>query len=129
MGMFDYVKVDVALPDGWVPPSGDLMQTKDFDSTMTTVWIKADGTIWFDEAAHWYERDDVEAEWKQMDFHGWFEFYGNEDPANHKGGSSFRDGKRFDLNGNPLPPLIWHEYRAKFTDGVLVEIRQVERNL
>lgn len=103
MGMFDYVRVEVPLPDGWEGPM--LLQTKDFDCMMETFEIRQDGTLWV-------ERGTVsKRQWQQVEFHGWIHFYGYErirpaanppyfDPSEHR----------------------WHEYKAKFTDGVLVEI-------
>jgi len=41
MGMFDYVRSEIPLPNGF---TGDL-QTKDFDCIMTTILIRADGRL------------------------------------------------------------------------------------
>lgn len=118
MGMFDYVKVNQSLPDGW---SSDELQSKDFDCTMTTVEITPEGRLMVED----FEYEEVpKAErphpngkgllalmgsvrkinrrWRDLNFHGRFRFYG--------GGGGEDD---------------WHEYEAKFTDGSLVEITSV----
>lgn len=128
MGMFDYVKVDVPLPDGWEP--GEL-QSKDFDCEMTTLHLREDGTLWVErfetEVVPEEERPypgakgikglvgmmrRVNRRWEPIAHHGWFNFYGHE---------------RIKARANP--PYFepdehkWHEYDAKFTDGKLVEIK------
>jgi hypothetical protein len=123
MGMFDYVRCDVPLPDGF---SGEL-QTKDFDCPYMDVYtISADGRL----MERYVEREEPvpESEWKYVgsthplekirhehsktkiiygerdtNYHGWLNFYG---------GSADE----------------WHEYNAKFTDGQLVEIKIVPSN-
>ena len=120
MGMFDYVNCRVPLPDGWVPLENGL-QSKDLDCGMDVVTISADGRLmqryvseWLPVPEHdwkytgstdvlqqiWHEqskRRPVYAE-RDLNFHGWFNFYGSDSDKN------------------------WHEYRAKFTDGRLVAI-------
>ena len=114
MGMFDYVRSEVPLPDGF---SGEL-QSKDFDCRMTTVLIRADGRLLIEDS-EWEEvpRPErlysdaepgslesivglyrtVNRRWRDLEYHGIFNFYG---------------GGRDD----------WRQYDAKFTDGNLVEI-------
>lgn len=120
MGMFDYVRCESPLPDGF---TGEL-QTKDFDCEMSTVLIRADGTMAIErfecETVPKAERsfpdapdDDfcaivgsqrrINMRWEELPFHGIMNFYGNEG----------RYGE---------PGYKWHEYDAKFTDGRLVEI-------
>lgn len=123
MGIFDYVRCEVPLPDGF---SGEL-QTKDFeDPYLETYTIKKDGRL----TKRYVERREPvpESEWKyvgatdaleqlwheqsktkpifaesDINFHGMLNFYGT-------------SGKREDGS------YEWHEYNAKFTDGKLVEI-------
>jgi len=64
MGMFDYVKVDVLLPDGY---TGNDFQTKDFDCYLERYEIRPDGTLW--------KRDGQYADPEQVRFHGVFNFY------------------------------------------------------
>lgn len=85
MGMFDYVRCEVPLPDGY---EGEL-QTKDFDCQMQQCVITMIGRLTVDGV--------------DREFHGIFNFYD------------------LDRNGK------WHEYNAKFTDGQLVEIKQVQQ--
>jgi hypothetical protein len=113
MGMFDYVRCEVLLPDAF---EGGC-QTKDFDCEMCRIEIRADGSLWIErfdrEVVPKAERPHPDAEgmlglmgmlrrvnvrWELIDFHGVMNFYGDD-----KAGG-------------------WHEYNAKFTDGRLVSI-------
>lgn len=127
MGMFDYIRCELPLPDGWEAPE---LQSKDFDCEMVTHVISKDGKMMLDrghnEEAPLLERSMWKAEWgtsekaqedhalealcgcirrvpKYVDanFHGHVNFYGHDREKN------------------------WHEYNAKFTDGKLVEIATV----
>jgi hypothetical protein len=149
MGMFDWVKVDVPLPDGWRAPNDETFQTKDFESTMTTIWITPEGRLMvedsdieivpeaerpgYDPATGGFTGSlggligsirHINHKWRDLNYHGWFGFYGSESPDNGHTGGFFTNGKRYsDVNMTvELPSLIWHEYRVKFTDGQLVEI-------
>lgn len=137
MGMFDYIRCEVPLPDGW---SGEL-QTKDFDCEMVTHVISADGRLMLDrghdEAVPLLERPLWKAEWgdseaaekehlvsalcgsvrrvpKYIDanFHGVVNFNGLE-TVGHVPDERYANGK---------PIYKRHNYDAKFTDGQLVEI-------
>lgn len=117
MGMFDYIRCEVPLPDGF--EGEPLFQTKDFDRALATHVIK-DGGLYLDEGH--YEtvpksgRPNLDAEegplaalkgslrWMpnlvhQPDVHGVVNFYGQD-----------ANGKR-------------HEYDAEFTDGRLVCVK------
>lgn len=115
MGMFDYVRSQIALPDGF---TGQL-QCKDFDCELAVVEIREDGTLWIERFDHeivplaerpYPDADDWRAiigmirrsndRWEQIPFHGEMNFYGGE-------------GKD------------WHEYVARFTDGKLAFIRSI----
>jgi hypothetical protein len=140
MGMFDYLRCDRDTPDGWKPANG-LFQTKDLDCELTVYRITEDGrllenrTVGYEDVpesewqhvgaapgsieALWHEaskkrpiRQEVELPW-----HGFIRFYDLEK-----------------LEGLPPGPVrgdvlgrfsVWHEYRAKFTDGRLVELTAV----
>lgn len=116
MGMFDYVRSLITLPDGF---DGEL-QSKDFDCKLSVIEIREDGTLWIED----FDREVVPAEerphpdpndplhwvgmlrsvnrrWRKIEHHGHFNFYGSS-------------------------PDAWHEYDAKFTDGRLVEIKLIE---
>ena len=126
MGMFDYVKCEAPLPDGWQP--NGLLQTKDFDCEMVTHVITAEGRLMLEqidetqlvpkaERPYPNEPDDSLLGMCGMmrtirsvhdsNFHGVMRFYGSEGPG--------FDG-------------AWHEYQAKFTDGRLVNIEAVEES-
>lgn len=124
MGMFDEIKCEVPLPDGW---SG-LMQTKDFECDMSLHTITADGRLVLEileryedvpkeQRPHPHADDDsllglcgclkrITSQ-KESDFHGVITMYGSEEIGT--------DDKGY-------PRYKSHRYRAKFTDGRLVEI-------
>jgi hypothetical protein len=123
MGMFDYIRCEVSLPDGWLP--GEL-QTKDFDCEMVTHVITKDGRLMLEriDETHLvpkeerpYPNDDgllgmcgsirTVTSLRDSNFHGVANFYGSEGTPN-------------------TPDYHWHEYNAKFTDGNLQEIVLVE---
>ena len=121
MGMFDYIKCEYPLPDKEVQNHD--FQTKDFDNAMDCYTITADGKlilhkhIW--KAVPEEERPYYgEPEWEEggfyqvagsiksvhvgdevVDFHGIIRFY------------AMRGDERY-------------EYKAKFTDGILVELKR-----
>lgn len=117
MGMFDYIRCEVPLPDGW---NGEL-QTKDFACEMVVHTITKDGRLLLEriddtkivpKSERPYPNEDgilgacgmlrhVKSR-HDANFHGVVNFYGSE---------TDKTGK-----------YVWHEYNAKFTDGNLVEI-------
>ena len=124
MGMFDYVRSEIPLPDGF---TGEL-QSKDFDCALTNIVISADGRLLIED----FEYEEVPKEersfpdapdddilsivgalrrvnrrWRDLDHHGDFNFYGYAGQY-----------------GNP--GYNWHEYVARFTNGKLEFIRIVE---
>lgn len=123
MGMFDYLRCEVPLPDGW---TGDL-QTKDFDCDQTTHVITADGRLLLDRGGA------VEVPLAERTYPdesnpsciiGSMRWVPKLEDANydgivHFGGlevESYRDGDRY------RPIYKHHDYVAKFTDGQLVGI-------
>jgi len=117
MGMFDYIRCEVPLPDGF--EGEPLFQTKDFDRALATHVIKDDG-LYIDEGRYETvpkpERPNLDADdgtleslkgslrWipnlvHHPEAHGLVNFYGP-DAA----------GRR-------------HEYDAKFTNGRLIGIK------
>lgn len=108
MGMFDNVECEVPLPDGLV---GQVFQTKDFDMpSMDTYTIRADGRL-IRKRNSFYLPDweqDQPPETEDVNFHGFLNFYTS-------------SGERSDGSWQ------WHEYKAKFTDGQLVDIETVTR--
>lgn len=141
MGMFDYVKCEPLLPDGWNANDSYVeLQTKDFDCAMTTVKITADGQLMIQDFEYEvvpkderpYPNEDgalglagslrrVNERWRVLDFHGVMEFYGSERLGTRHWVVSAARAE----GGFWQPDERWHEYQAKFTDGRLVGITQV----
>lgn len=138
MGMFDYVKCDKPLPDGWNLNNDYVgLQTKDFDCDMTTIWITAEGRLLVEDfeyeevpkAERPYPNDDgflglagsirkVNRRWRDLNYHGdmWFggledlkDDYWVESAARREGG--FWQKRYRD-----------HDYIARFTYGLLVSL-------
>lgn len=118
MGLFDYVRCNVPLPDGF---DGEL-QTKDFDDAyLETYTITKDGRLM---QRYVSDREPVpESEWK---------YVGDDDPL-HKLWHEQSKWKLIfaerDVNFHGILNFYggggtdeWHEYNAKFTDGTLVSI-------
>lgn len=123
MGMFDYIRCEKPLPDGWTP---DELQTKDFDCEMVTHIISADGRLMLDrgyyESVPKHERPYPDAKrgrmrrvpkYEDANFHGLVHFYGLETVGT-------RAAEWHPRGREPIYKR--HEYFAKFTDGRLVEI-------
>src|SRR3990170_70967 len=110
MGMFDNVKCEVPLPDGY----SALFQTKDLDNMLTTYKISEEGRLL--KTLYELQEDDeaplgrwlVGIGWEDTNFHGVLRFY----DYDHAGLPP----------AAPHDPSRWHEYSAKFTDGQLAEI-------
>ena len=132
MGMFDYVRCEPSLPDGW-DYSGDHvgLQTKDFDCEMTTLLIRADGRLLVErfeyeevpKAERPYPDDDgllgmcgmlrrINCRWDDLNFHGLFHFGALEVIGRHPP----------DDRGWAAPIFRDHDYVAKFTDGQLISL-------
>jgi len=147
MGMFDYLRCEVSLPDGWKPPRE--LQTKDFDCNMVTHVISAEGRLMLSridrveevpKAERPYPNDDgflglcgsirTHTSLHDSNYHGLVNFYGSEyqtpegAPASYHGVEHDADGVRCHKTKTPLKH-VWHEYNAKFTDGQLVGIEIV----
>lgn len=103
MGMFDYIRCDVPLPDGY---KGEL-QTKDLECDLTSYLINGEKRLvalsYHDNygAKHDLSCEDA----TDLNYHGILRFYG------------------------VGPDDDWHEYNAKFTDGVSVEIVLIRRGV
>ena len=97
--MFDHVKCELPLPDGWDAVN---MQTKYFGCDLDIIYtITRDGRLMRRHAPDSQAVSERSSEW-DMNFHGIFQFYGTD--AEKK----------------------WHEYAAKFTNGQLVTIEAVD---
>ena len=95
--MFDIVKCEVPLPDGWDAVN---LQTKHFGCELDLYIITSDGRLTHQYVLNVQAVPEVHSECEII-FHGIFRFYGTD-----------REKK-------------WHEYAAKFTDGQLVKIETV----
>lgn len=142
MGMFDYVRSEIPLPDGF---TGEL-QSKDFDCTMTEIVIRANGRLEIerfeyettpkDERPYPDADEDsamsfvgcirkVNRRWEDMDYHGDFEFYGYE----RVGPQTFvplYDGAKV---GYYKGETRWHEYVARFSDGQLAWVKDATQGI
>lgn len=138
MSMFDYLRCEPNLPDGWCPPEDHLFQTNDLDRELATHCITHDGRLmvariigyenvpkneWKYHGAEpgslhelLHEKTKKRAIWQeiQMPWHGYIDFVGREGLKPFPGGP---------MTGAEMKEYTrWHRYRAKFTDGRLVEI-------
>ncbi len=152
MGMFDYIRCEVPLPDGW---SAHDLQTKDFDCQMVMHIITKDGRLMFERIDNMVEVPKSERPFPDApdgslqsfcgsirtittqydaNFHGVVNFYGSEyqrmDGSPSSPGPVMHQGDTVcDFETKEPLKHIWHEYNAKFTDGQLVEIDLVpDRN-
>lgn len=143
MGMFDYIRCEMPLPDGWQAPE---LQSKDFDCEMVTHVISKEGRMMLDrghnEEVPLLQRPRWKAEWGTSDkaqddhalealcgcmrrvpnyvdskFHGIVNFYGSE-VIGHEACDGYPGGQR--------PVRRFHDYLAKFTDGQCVGIEHCE---
>jgi hypothetical protein len=147
MGMFDYIRCEAPLPDGWSP---DELQTKDFDCDMVTHVITKEGRLMLERIDETHIVPKEERPYPNEDgllgmcgmmrtvtsihdsnFHGIVNFYGSEyrsvdgRPAQPKG-TMHEGGNAYDYTTKEPLQHIWHEYNAKFTDGNLQEIVRVQ---
>ena len=124
MGLFDYVYVEYRPLPGTSPEwltLGSEFQTKDFDDPfMNHYIISEDGRLLFQD--YTYGTDESHPlgisgklnELVELGYHGMLTFYG----SNWAG---FGYGRTYTPNGEDLEQV---EYKAKFTDGRLVDITQ-----
>lgn len=99
MGMFDYVRCEAKLPKPEPMDDDGRFQTKDTNCLLDEYKIEADGTLWVQR----FDPETSELWYEECsDFHGWMNFYGHT-----------RETGR------------WKEYRAKFTDGRMVDVKLV----
>jgi hypothetical protein len=119
MGMFDYVKCERVLPDGF-DGRGVEFQTKDFDCSMHTIEITADGQL----IEHGWVWDGMVPREERT-----FPDEPEDSPLSLVGSMKHRDlpPERLDFHGvmqfYTTAGNVWREYSAKFTDGKLVEIK------
>lgn len=97
MGMFDYIRCEAPLPDDAMP-ANSTFQSKDLDCNLDTYVITASGRLM---VKPWRKDAGESATIRDAAHHGYLNFY-----------VYTEDKRRI-------------EYRAKFTDGQLVEIKRV----
>lgn len=110
MGMFDYIRVEVLLPDQTEVDSEKEYQTKDLESLMEEYTITADGRLlrirydyeWREDKDHFLGGGLYQIEGSkqviEVPFHGDIRFYG-------------------DMKDN-----VFRDYTARFTEGQLTRI-------
>lgn len=90
MGMFDDVKCEVPLPDGY---NGEWFQTKDFECSMLDKYvIRADGRLLR------YDED--------TNFHGILNFYDLKNGVWHEYNAKFTDGKLIEIVHVPDDDIV-----------------------
>lgn len=111
MGMFDYIKCEIQLPDNSVSVNREF-QTKSFDSALENYVITSKGELY---------REVWDYEWIDDDRHmltGYMrkieESYRREYLTNFHGDVIFYDGKKLDG--------VWRDYTARFTEGRLTRM-------
>lgn len=127
MGMFDYIRCEKPLPDGY---TGEL-QTKEFDCEMVTHVISSAGRMMLDrgewetvpaaerrhpdpnDLLHWVGSMRRVPRYVDANMHGMVTFGGLETIG-------FEPDERYGPQGRPV--YRDHDYVAKFTDGELVSI-------
>lgn len=119
MGMFDYVRCEVPLPDGF---KGEL-QTKDFDCPYLERYTITKGG----RLTHRYVSDYEpvpESEWEHIGatdpLHQLWHEQSKRKPIYAERDTNFHGLLNFYASAGG----VWHEYNAKFTDGQLVSIEQ-----
>jgi hypothetical protein len=123
MGMYDYIKVKVPLPDGWIPnEEGETLQTKDFDCQLVTHTITEEGKFLFEEIVEYKEVPLTERPFPEAN--DWRSFVGSVETITNKYFLPTSKTIRFygiegDVNTDNWK---WHEYRAIFQNGQLTEI-------
>lgn len=121
MGMFDYVRCEVDLPNRPVQDKDELFQTKDFANMMETYVICQNGQIYRERWDYDWQEDEGSM------FGGYF----------NKVEGSFRREYLTDCEGeitfyNSIPlsngQYRWVEYTARFTNGKLESIKYETTN-
>lgn len=105
MGMFDYIRCERVMPDGF-DGHGHLFQSKDFGCEMHIYTIEEDGRLMHEDSGSPWCSDPKPWPIRPEPFHGFLRLY--------------------TLDGDPNgAEYWWREYNAKFTDGRLVQIDTV----
>ena len=106
--MYDEIKCDMPLPDGYNSPG--TFQTKNLDNTLSSYRITLEGRL-VQDTEGWFENQRLETP-RDLHHHGTVHFYHLEDTTEQP---------------DNWTRWTWHEYDAKFTDGVCLEIALSQR--
>lgn len=126
MGMFDEIKCKFPLPDlkpeeAWLQTA--TFQTKSFDPAMETYTITEEGRLILDKIT-WDIIPPEERENKD-DIFPFLKPTSQEDiDTGYHGDITFYTG---DINNSPSH-YIWHEFKARFTEGTVTWIKRVYEN-
>lgn len=101
MGMFDWVSCEAKLPEPEPMDNANTFQTKDTACNLDLYTIQENGNLVVQRFD--CDEDPQLSEPEKSDFHGFMNFYGNTQETGR-----------------------WKEYRAKFTDGVMMSVELVE---
>lgn len=115
MGMFDYLRCEVPLPDG---ADIEQFQTKDFGCDMVEHVITADGRLLLERIDETLEVPKAERPYPNAD--GLMGLCGSIRTIRSKHDSNFHGVLNFYSHDKAG---VWREYNAKFTDGKLIEIK------
>lgn len=114
MGMFDSIRIECSLPE-WIDPSIEF-QTKGLDNLLDVYRITPEKRLLHEtytvedhsdpNATRWMRLSGsmtrIPSGWVDMNYHGYLEFHGISSTGE------------------------WFQYNAKFTDGVMVEVKRVK---
>ena len=108
VGLFDDVICEYPLP-GWPEGEEPRFQTKDLDCAMDTYRITPDGRLLASRYEHASDGTRRRVGWRDTEHHDYLVFYTSVERAGDR---------------------EWFEYRAKFTDGRIVDLLRIpEREL
>lgn len=127
MGMFDYIKCELPLPDGWDLANDAVgLQTKDFDCEMVEHRITKDGRLMLSSVERVEEVPKAERPFPEDD--GFLGLCGSirrhtiERDACHHGYVYFYGLEIVGQDDDGRDKYKSHDYKAKFIDGQLVAI-------
>jgi hypothetical protein len=127
MGMYDYIRCEVPLPDGF---TGEL-QTKDFDCQLVTHIITKEGRLMKEQIDGYEEVPKAERPYPDASGNDFHRFIGSVRTITSRHDAKFHGIVNFyGCDGNHEDGTYqWHEYNAKFTDGQLVSIERDMRRI
>jgi hypothetical protein len=122
MGMFDILKVELLMPDTGEVPVGKDYQTKDITNTMDSYVIGADRRLYKEEWDYvWVEVPDIYFGGYHKPIEDTYRRVLIEDF--HKDICFYDTCEKFDGH------VVWRDYIARFTDGVLHRITYTDQKI